>query len=229
MNGDDFLKKDLIDFEKEIKYFNRENNYFEKFLIFFKEYNWIFEIAIFFIGICLFLVNLKAETSFSQDFKNFLYIVLLNLIYILFSYFLVHNSYSKKMVAKFEKTSKTYGYYMSIFNYFEQYLYPEDYKEEFRKYFKKFYEKDKEKFEDWIYHKQITRKKLYAKLLGNKALQKEIFEEILKKNTLKIAKENEVKVISEIKEENKKRKLEIQTNKIKKEMEEYFGQNFGEN
>lgn len=31
MNGDDFLKKDLIDFEKEIKYFNREKNILKKF------------------------------------------------------------------------------------------------------------------------------------------------------------------------------------------------------
>ena len=45
--------------------------------------------------------------------------------------------------------------------------------------------------------------------------------------------DNAPEVIAWVKEENKKRKLEIQTNKIKKEMEEYFredfGQNFGEN
>lgn len=224
-----FLRKDLIDFGKEIKYFNRENNYFEKFLIFLGEYNSLLTTGIIVINILMFLLNLTPTKTFSQDFKDLLYISLLNLIYILFSYFLVHNSYSKKMVAKFERTSKPYEYYMKIFDYFEEYFYPEEYKEEFRKNFKKYYEKDKEKFEDWIYYKQVTIKKLYAKLLDNKALQKEIFEEILKKNTFKIAKENEVKVINEIKEENKKRKLEIQTNKIKKEMDEYFGRNFGEN
>lgn len=234
-----FLKKDLIDFEKEIKYFNREKNYLEKFLIFFKEDN------AFFIGLMLVLdvfylfISLEETKVFSQNlslteilfsgFKQIFYVFLTNLLYLLFSHFLVNNPYTEKLIEKFERTSKPYEYYMKIFDYFEEYFYPEEYKEEFRKNFKKFYEKDKEKFEDWIYYKQITIKKLYAKLLDNKTLQKEIFEEIFKKNTLKIVKESEKETLINIKKEKEKKKLEIQTNKIKKEMDEYFGENFGEN
>lgn len=239
MNGDDFLKEKLIDFEKEIKYFNREKNYLEKFLIFFKEDNAFFIVLMLVLDFFYLFITLEETKVFSQNlslteilfsgFKQIFYVFLTNVLYLLFSHFLVNNPYTEKLIEKFERTSKPYEYYMNVFDYFEEYFYPEEYKEEFRGYFKKYYEKDKEKFEDWIYYKQITIKKLYAKLLDNKALQKEIFEEILKKNTLKIAKENEVKVINEIKEENKKRKLEIQTNKIKKEMDEYFGRNFGQN
>lgn len=234
-----FLKKKLIDFDKEIKYFNREKNYLEKFLIFFKEDN------AFFIGLMLVLdvfylfISLEETKVFSQNlslteilfsgFKQIFYVFLTNLLYLLFSPFLVNNPYIEKLIEKFERTSKPYEYYMKIFDYFEEYFYPEEYKEEFRKNFKKYYEKDKEKFEDWIYYKQITIKKLYAKLLDNKTLQKEIFEEILKKNTLKIVKESEKETLINIKKEEEKKKLEIQTNKIKKEMDEYFGRNFGEN
>ena len=230
-----FLKKDLIDFEKEIKYFNREKNYLEKFLIFFKEDN------AFFIGLMLVLdvfylfISLEETKVFSQNlslteilfsgFKQIFYVFLTNLLYLLFSHFLVNNPYTEKLIEKFERISKPYEYYMKIFDYFEEYFYPEEYKEEFRKNFKKFYEKDKEKFEDWIYYKQITIKKLYAKLLDNKTLQKEIFEEIFKKNTLKIVKESEKETLINIKKEKEKKKLEIQTNKIKKEMDEYFGEN----
>lgn len=234
-----FLKKDLIDFEKETKYFNREKNYLEKVLIFFKEDNALFIGLMFVLDLFYLFTTLEETKVFSQNlslteilfsgFKQIFYVFLTNVLYLLFSHFLVNNPYTEKLIEKFERTSKPYEYYMNVFDYFEEYFYPKEYKEEFRKNFKKFYEKDKEKFEDWIYYKQVTVKKLYAKLLNNKALQKEIFEEILKKNTFKIAKENEVKIINEIKEENKKRKLEIQTNKIKKEMDEYFGRNFGEN
>lgn len=234
-----FLPKKLIDFEKEIKYFNREKNYLEKFLIFFKEDNafliWLMLVLDFFyLFITLeetkvFSQNLSLIEILSSGFKQIFYVFLTNLLYLLFSHFLVNNPYTEKLIEKFERTSKPYEYYMKIFDYFEEYFYPEEYKEEFRKNFKKFYEKDKEKFEDWIYYKQITIKKLYAKLLDNKTLQKEIFEEILKKNTLKIVKESEKEILIDIKKEEEKKKLEIQTNKIKKEMDEYFGQNFGEN
>jgi hypothetical protein len=234
-----FLQKKLIDFEKEIKYFNREKNYLEKILIFFKEDNGLFILVMLVLDFFYLFITLEETKVFSQNlslteilfsgFKQIFYVFLTNVLYLLISYFLVNSSYTKKLIEKFERTSKPYEYYMNILDYFEEYFYPEEYKEEFRKNFKKYYEKDKEKFEDWIYYKQVTIKKLYAKLLNNKALQKEIFEEILKKNTFKIAKENEVKIINEIKEENKKRKLEIQTNKIKKEMDEYFGRNFEEN
>lgn len=219
-----FLQKKLIDFEKEIKYFNREKNYLEKILIFFKEDNGLFILVMLVLDFFYFFITLEETKVFSQNlslteilfsgFKQIFYVFLTNVLYLLISYFLVNSSYTKKLIEKFKRTSKPYEYYMNILDYFEEYFYPEEYKE---------------KFEDWIYYKQVTIKKLYAKLLDNKALQKEIFEEILKKNTFKIAKENEVKVINEIKEENKKRKLEIQTNKIKKEMDEYFGRNFGEN
>lgn len=214
MNGDDFLKEKLIDFEKEIKYFNREKNYLEKFLIFFKEDNGLFIVLMLVLDFFYLFITLEETKVFSQNlslteilfsgFKQIFYVFLTNVLYLLISYFLVNSSYTKKLIEKFERTSKPYEYYMNILDYFEEYFYPEEYKEEFRKNFKKYYEKDKEKFEDWIYYKQVTIKKLYAKLLDNKALQKEIFEEILKKNTFKIAKENEVKVINEIKEENKK-------------------------
>jgi len=79
-----FLRKDLIDFGKEIKYFNRENNYFEKFLIFLGEYNSLLTTGIIVINILMFLLNLTPTKTFSQDFKDLLYISLLNLIYILF-------------------------------------------------------------------------------------------------------------------------------------------------
>lgn len=201
-----FLQKKLIDFEKEIKYFNREKNYLEKFLIFFKEDNALFIGLMLVLDFFYLFITLEETKVFSQNlslteilfsgFKQIFYVFLTNVLYLLFSHFLVNNPYTEKLIEKFERTSKPYEYYMNIFDYFEEYFYPEEYKEEFRKNFKKYYEKDKE-----------------------------IFEEILKKNTLKIVKENEVKIINEIKEENKKRKLEIQTNKIKKEMDEYFGEN----
>lgn len=235
MNGDDFLKEKLIDFEKEIKYFNREKNYLEKFLIFFKEDNALFIGLMFVLDIFYLFGTLEKTEVFSQNlslteilfsgFKQIFYVFLTNVLYLLFSHFLVNNPYTEKLIEKFERTSKPYEYYMNIFDYFKEYFYPEEYKEEFREYFKKFYEKDKEKFEDWIYYKQITIKKLYAKLLDNKTLQKEIFEEILKKNTLKIVKESEKEILINIKKEEEKKKLEIQTNKIKKEMDEYFGEN----
>lgn len=231
-----FLQKKLIDFDKEIKYFNKEKNYLEKILIFFKEDNAFFIGLMFVFDIFYLFGTLEKTEVFSQNlslieilssgFKQIFYVFLANLLYLLFSHFLVNNPYIEKLIKKFERTSKPYEYYMNIFDYFKEYFYPEEYKEEFREYFKKFYEKDKEKFEDWIYYKQITIKKLYAKLLDNKTLQKEIFEEILKKNTLKIVKESEKETLINIKKEEEKRKLEIQTNKIKKEMDEYFGENF---
>lgn len=234
-----FLQKKLIDFEKEIKYFNKEKNYLEKFLIFFKEDNAFFIGLMFVLDIFYLFGTLEKTEVFSQNlslieilssgFKQIFYVFLTNLLYLLFSHFLVNNPYIEKLIKKFERTSKPYEYYMKIFDYFEEYFYPEEYKEEFRVCFKKYYEKDKEKFEDWIYYKQVTIKKLYAKLLDNKALQKEIFEEILKKNTLKIVKESEKETLINIKKEEEKRKLEIQTNKIKKEMDEYFGRDFGQN
>ena len=234
-----FLQKKLIDFDKEIKYFNREKNYLEKILIFFKENNALFILVMLVLDFFYLFITLEETKVFSQNlslteilfsgFKQIFYVFFTNVLYLLFSHFLVNNSYIEKLIEKFERTSKPYEYYMKIFDYFEEYFYPEEYKEEFRKNFKKYYEKDKEKFEDWIYYKQVTIKKLYAKLLDNKALQKEIFEEILKKNTLKIVKESEKEILIDIKKEEEKRKLEIQTNKIKKEMDEYFGQNFGEN
>lgn len=234
-----FLQKKLIDFKKEIKYFNREKNYLEKFLIFFKENNAFFIVLMLVLDIFYLFISLEETKVFSQNlslteilfsgFKQIFYVFLTNVLYLLFSHFLVNNPYTEKLIEKFERTSKPYEYYMNIFDYFEEYFYPEEYKEEFRKNFKKYYEKDKEKFEDWIYYKQITIKKLYAKLLDNKTLQKEIFEEIFKKNTLKIAEESKKETLINIKKEKEKKKLEIQTNKIKKEMDEYFGENFGEN
>lgn len=230
-----FLKKDLIDFEKEIKYFNREKNYLEKFLIFFKEDNALFIVIMLVLDVFYLFITLEETKVFSQNlslteilfsgFKQIFYVFLTNVLYLLFSHFLVNNPYTEKLIEKFERTSKPYEYYMNIFDYFEEYFYPEEHKKEFREYFKKFYEKDKEKFEDWIYYKQITIKKLYAKLLDNKTLQKEIFEEIFKKNTLKIVKESEKETLINIKKEEEKKKLEIKTNKIKKEMDEYFGEN----
>lgn len=239
MNGDDFLKKKLIDFEKEIKYFNREKNYLEKFLIFFKEDNALFIVIMLVLDFFYLFITLEETKVFSRNlslteilfsgFEQIFYVFLTNVLYLLFSHFLVNNPYTEKLIEKFERTSKPYEYYMNIFDYFEEYFYPEEYKEEFEECFEKHYRKDEENFKQWIKWQEITVKELYIKLLGNKELQKDIIEKIIKKSIVVISQNSKDEKIEEQLKLKKEKEIEEKNNEIKKikneikeEIENYF-------
>lgn len=234
-----FLQKKLIDFDKEIKYFNREKNYLEKILIFFKEDNGLFILVMLVLDFFYLFITLEETKVFSQNlslteilfsgFKQIFYVFLTNVLYLLFSHFLVNNPYTEKLIEKFERTSKPYEYYMNIFDYFEEYFYPEEYKEEFRKNFKKYYRKDEKNFKQWIKWQEITIKELYIKLLENKELQKDIIEKIIKKSIVVISQNSKDEKIDEQLKLKKEKEIEEKNKEIKKikseikeEIENYF-------
>lgn len=234
-----FLQKKLIDFEKEIKYFNREKNYLEKILIFFKEDNGLFILVMLVLDFFYLFITLEETKVFSQNlslteilfsgFKQIFYVFLTNVLYLLISYFLVNSSYTKKLIEKFERTSKPYEYYMNILDYFEEYFYPEEYKEEFEECFEKHYRKDEENFKQWIKWQEITVKELYIKLLENKELQKDIIEKIIKKSIVVISQNSKDEKIDEQLKLKKEKEIEEKNKEIKKikseikeEIENYF-------
>ena len=234
-----FLQKKLIDFEKEIKYFNREKNYLEKILIFFKEDNGLFILVMLVLDFFYLFITLEETKVFSQNlslteilfsgFKQIFYVFLTNVLYLLISYFLVNSSYTKKLIEKFKRTSKPYEYYMNILDYFEEYFYPEEYKEEFEECFEKYYRKDEKNFKQWIKWQEITIKELYIKLLENKELQKDIIEKIIKKSIVVISQNSKDEKIDEQLKLKKEKEIEEKNKEIKKikseikeEIENYF-------
>lgn len=234
-----FLQKKLIDFDKEIKYFNREKNYLEKILIFFKEDNGLFILVMLVLDFFYLFITLEETKVFSQNlslteilfsgFKQIFYVFLTNVLYLLISYFLVNSSYTKKLIEKFKRTSKPYEYYMNILDYFEEYFYPEEYKEEFEECFEKYYRKDEKNFKQWIKWQEITIKELYIKLLENKELQKDIIEKIIKKSIVVISQNSKDEKIDEQLKLKKEKEIEEKNKEIKKikseikeEIENYF-------
>ena len=182
------LKKEVIDFEKEINQLKINLPLLEKTLNIFTYVSLLISVIIFFS-----IVYIDNFAGISTFFAHLVYFAIGNMVYAF------------------------------IFGKFFDLIYPKEYKKEFEKIFEKYYRKDEEKFREWLMSKEITPKELYIKLIDDKALQKDINEEILKNNILLLS-ENSEKIDKEKREEIKKKKeQEEKSLKVRKDIEEYFG------
>lgn len=216
MEKNNNLKKEVIDFDNEINKLKTNLPLLEKTLNIFTYVSLLISVIIFFS-----IVYIDNFVGISVFFEHLLYFAIGNMIYaFIFGKFfdLIYPKRLREIQRNTKNTDK-----QDVLNVFHNYFYPKEYKKEFEKIFEKYYRKDEEKFREWLMSKEITPKELYIKLIDDKALQKEINEEILKSNILLLS-ENSEKLDKEKREEIKKQKeQEEKLLKVRKDIEEYFG------
>lgn len=216
MEKNNNLKKEVIDFDSEINKLKTNLPLLEKTLNIFTYVSLLISVIIFFS-----IVYTDNFAGISVFFEHLLYFAIGNIIYaFIFGKFfdLIYPKRLREIQRNTKDTDK-----QDVLNVFHNYFYPKEYKKEFEKIFEKYYRKDEEKFREWLMSKEITPKELYIKLIDDKALQKDINEEILKNNILLLSKNSE-KLDKEKREEIKKQKeLEEKSLKVRKDIEEYFG------
>lgn len=165
-------------------------------------------------------IYIRTFAGISTFFEHLLYFAIGNMVYaFIFGKFfdLIYPKRLREIQRNTKNTDK-----QDVLNVFHNYFYPQEYKKDFEKIFEKYYRKDEEKFREWLMSKEITPKELYIKLIDDKALQKDINEEILKSNILLLSKNSE-KIDKEKREEIKKQKeQEEKLLKVRKDIEEYF-------
>jgi len=216
MEKNNNLKKEVIDFDNEINKLKTNLPLLEKTLNIFTYVSLLISVIIFFS-----IVYIDNFVGISVFFEHLLYFAIGNMIYaFIFGKFfdLIYPKRLREIQRNTKNTDK-----QDVLNVFHNYFYPKEYKKEFEKIFEKYYRKDEEKFREWLMSKEITPKELYIKLIDDKALQKDINEEILKNNIILLS-ENSEKIDKEKREEIKKKKeQEEKSLKVRKDIEEYFG------
>ena len=209
------LKKEVIDFDNEINKLKTNLPLLEKTLNIFTYVSLLISVIIFFS-----IIYIDNFSEISTFFEHLFYFAIGNMIYaFIFGKFfdLIYPKRLREIQRNTKNTDK-----QDVLNVFHNYFYPKEYKKEFEKIFEKYYRKDEEKFREWLMSKEITPKELYIKLIDDKALQKDINEEILKNNILLLSKNSE-KIDKEKREEIKKQKeQEEKSLKVRKDIEEYF-------
>ena len=217
MNGDDFLKEKLIDFEKEIKELRKNFHLLQNILN--------FNITILFL--IPFIVNFSI-IYFDRDVelivyaKHLLYFLIGYISFLYISLKTLNYIYPKHLREIYAKLKEEFDVEEDVLNTFSKIFYPEKYKEEFEECFAKHYRKDEENFKQWIKWQEITVKELYIKLLENKELQKDIIEKIIKKSIVVISQNSKDEKIDEQLKLKKEKEIKKIKSEIKEEIENYF-------
>lgn len=224
MNKEIFMNKGIFDFEKEIKELRKNFHILQNILN--------FNITILFL--IPFIVNFSI-IYFDRDVelivyaKHLLYFIIGYISFLYISLKTLNYIYPKHLREIYAKLKEEFDVEEDILNTFSKIFYPEEYKEEFEECFEKHYRKDEENFKQWIKWQEITVKELYIKLLGNKELQKDIIEKIIKKSIVVISQnskdekiEEQLKLKKEIEIEEKNKEITKIKNEIKEEIENYF-------
>ena len=215
MEKNNNLKKEVIDFEKEINKLKTNLPLLEKTLNIFTYVSLLISVIIFFS-----IIYIDNFAGISTFFEHLLYFAIGNMIYA-FIFGKFFDLIYPKRLREIQRNTKDIDK-QDVLNVFHNYFYPKEYTKDFEKIFEKYYRKDEEKFREWLSSKEITPKELYIKLIDDKALQKDINEEILKSNILLLSKNSE-KIDKEKREEIKKQKeQEEKLLKVRKDIEEYF-------
>lgn len=218
------MNKGIFDFEKEIKELRKNFHILQNILN--------FNITILFL--IPFIVNFSI-IYFDRDVelivyaKHLLYFIIGYISFLYISLKTLNYIYPKHLREIYAKLKEEFDVEEDILNTFSKIFYPEEYKEEFEECFEKHYRKDEENFKQWIKWQEITVKELYIKLLGNKELQKDIIEKIIKKSIVVISQnskdekiEEQLKLKKEKEIEEKNKEITKIKNEIKEEIENYF-------
>lgn len=218
------MNKGIFDFEKEIKELRKNFHILQNILnfnitiLFLIPFIANFSIIYFDRDVEL-MVYAKHLLYFLIGYISFLYISLKTLNYI----------YPKHLREIYAKLKEDFDVEEDVLNTFSKIFYPEEYKKEFEECFEKYYRKDEENFKQWIKWQEITVKELYIKLLGNKELQKDIIEKIIKKSIVVISQnskdekiEEQLKLKKEKEIEEKNKEIKKIKSEIKEEIKSYF-------
>lgn len=224
MNKEIFMNKGIFDFEKEIKELRKNFHILQNILN--------FNITILFL--IPFIVNFSI-IYFDRDVelivyaKHLLYFIIGYISFLYISLKTLNYIYPKHLREIYAKLKEEFDVEEDVLNTFSKIFYPVEYKEEFEECFEKHYRKDEENFKQWIKWQEITVKELYIKLLGNKELQKDIIEKIIKKSIVVISQNSKDKKIEEQLKLKKEKEIEEKNkeitkikNEIKEEIENYF-------
>lgn len=224
MNKEIFMNKGIFDFEKEIKELRKNFHLLQNILnfnitiLFLIPFIANFSIIYFDRDVEL-IVYAKHLLCFLIGYISFLYASLKTLNYI----------YPKHLREIYAKLKEEFDIEEDTLTTFSKIFYPVEYKEEFEECFEKHYRKDETNFKQWIKWQEITVKELYIKLLGNKELQKDIIEKIIKKSIVVISQnskdekiEEQLKLKKEKEIEEKNKEITKIKNEIKEEIENYF-------
>lgn len=205
------MNKGIFDFEKEIKELRKNFHILQNILnfnitiLFLIPFIANFSIIYFDRDVEL-MVYAKHLLYFLIGYISFLYISLKTLNYI----------YPKHLREIYAKLKEDFDVEEDVLNTFSKIFYPEEYKKEFEECFEKYYRKDEENFKQWIKWQEITVKELYIKLLGNKELQKDIIEKIIKKSIVVISQNSKDEKIEEQLKLKKEKEIEEKNKEIKK-------------